>query len=670
MSNNAIQHRLNNIQRYILLFSILILVLVVSLIMYTEYNRYKTEIQSLTQIFINTNEIHNLYKLFDIKPNIDYIKIYSEYDYGVIHEFINKSKINKSSSKLIIDIYHSDITVTIQTDLTLFFESIFYKLLILLLIIVFFLIVINIIIQNLKRDIFNPITQLLKAIDKISVGNYACIYEIPDNEIGSMIIKFNNLIDILQSKEVIIQTHTHYLEDTIKKRTTQYQFLIENLDECIFMLDTNFNFTFCSSRIKFMLNIDPNSLINTNFHDLFLIDNNSINELYAEDFKTKEIKLFSYNLGHIYESEVHIGYQGTLQEITHSKKLEIQIGYTNKTLADIMDLFPIAALIINKHTHEVFYNNTKCENISDLILIEENNKYLNNDIIKHIMIDRSEENILFIEGQIKEKYYDIIYKEVLFNMIDSFLITINDIHDKKVKEIDLEIMVEARTKQLEEINKDLESFAYTVSHDIAKPLRIINGKLNIIKLEYFTQIPLHVLDEINIILESTLNLDMMVKGILELSRSSRGVLNINYYDMVPKIKSLWTDFELESAKLILPEKLIMKCDYRMMVSVFTNLISNAIKFSSDKLDIVIQIGYDQNKNAYFVKDNGCGFDQSLSEKLFDPFVTTSHVHSGTGIGLSTVKRIINKHLGKIWAESEINIGTTFYFTLNEDKSLC
>ena len=237
---------------------------------------------------------------------------------------------------------------------------------------------------------------------------------------------------------------------------------------------------------------------------------------------------------------------------------------------------------------------------------------------------------------------------------------------------ELEKRVQDRTKQLEMLNKELETFAYTVSHDLRTPLRSIDGFSMAIIKEYKDKLD----DKGNSYLErirsSAKKMSEFIDGILVISRVVRQELvlcEVNLSSMVKNIlENLEKSYPPKKYNFLIQPNLTAKCDKNTVYILLENLLENALKFSLNNSHTEIEFGRTKidNKYVFFVRDNGAGFDMAYYDKLFFPF---SRLHSlqdypGNGIGLATVFRIIKRHKGRIWAESSVGKGTTFYFTIN------
>jgi len=238
---------------------------------------------------------------------------------------------------------------------------------------------------------------------------------------------------------------------------------------------------------------------------------------------------------------------------------------------------------------------------------------------------------------------------------------------------ELEIRVSERTKQLEEAVKDLESFTWSVSHDLREPLRFLNSFSQMLqesiknkiydKTEYYLQK----------IIMATREMNELIDALLRLSRVSGAKLNFILCDITGMVKSVCKRLTEEKAitgiQWEIHDMPKISGDPILLKQVFENLISNAIKFSRGANPPKIEIGSlnvnGSNEIIFYVKDNGCGFNPDDASKLFDVFhrLHPSSEFEGTGIGLAIVKKIVSRHNGRVWAEGVPNGGATFYFSL-------
>jgi PAS domain S-box-containing protein len=233
----------------------------------------------------------------------------------------------------------------------------------------------------------------------------------------------------------------------------------------------------------------------------------------------------------------------------------------------------------------------------------------------------------------------------------------------------LEKTVQARTAELRRANKELEAFTYSVSHDLRAPLRAVDGFTDLLIGEYGSQMPEDARELLSSIKAGSQRMGHLIQDLLNLSRIDRQSMTptrVNVANLAREVfeerRTQRPDRDIEFRLGELPDCM---GDLFLLRQVFGNLLSNAIKFTGTRTKAVIEVGYDTKKGAYFVRDNGVGFDMRYADKLFGVF---QRLHSeeqfpGTGVGLSIVKRIIQRHGGTIRAESAVDQGTTFYFTL-------
>jgi light-regulated signal transduction histidine kinase (bacteriophytochrome) len=237
---------------------------------------------------------------------------------------------------------------------------------------------------------------------------------------------------------------------------------------------------------------------------------------------------------------------------------------------------------------------------------------------------------------------------------------------------ELEQRVEERTAQLQISNQELESFSYSVSHDLRAPLRSINGFSQILVEEYGDRLDDTARGYFTQIISAAQRMGQLIENLLKLSRVTRSDIQITNVDLCVLahdiIKELQTDSPEREVTFTLPEKLLVHADESLMRVAMDNLLGNAWKFTSKQIDAHIELGcFEQDhKQVIFVCDNGAGFDMTYANKLFGTFqrLHTDKDFAGTGIGLALVQRVIRRHGGNIWADGKVNHGATFYFTLS------
>ena len=337
--------------------------------------------------------------------------------------------------------------------------------------------------------------------------------------------------------------------------------------------------------------------------------------------------------------------------------------------ATIRDISKVEQELIEANKELVFQNQEKEKRAAELIIANKELLFQNQEKEKRaaeLVVANKE---LLFQNQEKEKRAAeliIANKELLFQ---------NQEKEKRaaelvVADIELDFQNEEKEKR-EAANMELEAFSYSVSHDLRAPLRHIGGFVDLLIKNNSDQLDKTGLRYLNIIAESTREMGNLIDALLTFSRLSRTELQRSKFSMASMVNQVVNTFRQEfSGRIIeinvadLPNAM---GDEILINQVWVNLISNALKYSRNKEKSIIDIGgiMENDKLKFFIKDNGAGFDMKYIDKLFGVFqrLHKARDFEGIGIGLANVNRIITKHGGKCWAEGEVGLGATFFFTM-------
>ncbi len=369
------------------------------------------------------------------------------------------------------------------------------------------------------------------------------------------------------------------------------------------------------------------------------------------------------------------------RDITERKQTEEILQNTLKDLANYKYALNESSIIVITNTHgnieHVNDNFCKISKFSREELIGQNMRIVNSGYHPKEFFTSLWNSIS--KGEIwKGEIRDCAKDKSIF-WIYTVIVPLQD--DKNITQQYLAIMINFTARkeaefQLDYLNKELQAFTYSVSHDLRAPLRGITGFTSILEEEYAAKLDDEAKRITQVIKNNATRMGILIDDLLAFSRLGRQPVSKRIFSTNTLVKEIIeeqtsekTHHSIEWQIQTLPESF---GDISLMRQVWINLISNAIKYSSHNNHPIIEIGSfrQNNKWVFFIRDNGVGFDDKYKEKLFKVFqrLHAANEFEGTGIGLANVAKIITKHGGEVWAEGAINKGATFYFTIPDNQN--
>lgn len=386
----------------------------------------------------------------------------------------------------------------------------------------------------------------------------------------------------------------------------------------------------------------------------------------------------------------------TVQDITERKRAVESLRERNEFIETVTDNLPMGFSVLDWADRKILYQNKRLMEIlgwpPDKTLDEEQfwesaipDPNYREELRKKTYVDwesgggRREYHITKSSGETAF----LVSIDIPLREKNQFIIATLDLTDRKRAEDEvlrlnreLEARVIERTRELELAIRELEAFTYSVSHDLRAPLRAIDGFSDALLEEYGDKLDEEGKTYLRYLQEGSHEMSDLIDGLLNLSRSTRGELFVERVDL-----SAMANAVAEELRKAEPDRRITMriaagvesfADPRLLKVVMENLLGNAWKYTSKCTDACIEFGVEEQEGVtvYFVRDNGAGFDMAYADKLFLPFhrLHKTNEFPGIGIGLATVQRIIHHHGGRIWAQSTVGEGATFYFTLGGEGS--
>ncbi|MBE0597651.1 MAG: PAS domain S-box protein [Desulfuromonadales bacterium] len=384
-----------------------------------------------------------------------------------------------------------------------------------------------------------------------------------------------------------------------------------------------------------------------------------------------------------------------MEDITERKQLEAEIQNAREYAENIVETVREPLVVLNSdlkiltanhsfyHTFQVAPEDTIGNFIYDL-----GNRQWDVPKLRVLFEEILPYDTVFNGYEVEHDFPDIGRKIMLLNARQIFredigshiiLLAMEDITERKSAEEQIKILntsLVAHASELGAANRELETFSYTVAHDLRKPLTVINGYCQVIE-----ELCGDMLDEVckgylRETYEGTLRMNRLIDALLQFSSLAHVEPRRETVDLSAMAHEVAEELKLAEPErrmtFLLPSKIVAEADPELLRVVLANLFGNAWKYTSNREEGVIEFSATQIRGTgtYFIKDNGMGFDPATTDRLFAPFhrLEAGQEVEGLGIGLATVARIISRHGGKVWAEGEPGKGATFYFTLGSELS--
>ncbi|MCE5298300.1 MAG: PAS domain S-box protein [Methanoregulaceae archaeon] len=558
---------------------------------------------------------------------------------------------------------------------------------------------------GLSRYLTRPIAQIADDTDTIARGNLDHRIAPPmGREFGVLEQSINALVQSL--KGMIRQMQLS--ERKLRESEERYRGVVESQSEFITRFRPDGTITFANEAycryfgfedcningLKFMPSIpdDDRKRLNEQFRQLSPEHPEMISE-HRIIMPNGEIRWQQWSDRAIFGPDMTIiEYQSVGRDITEKKQIEQNLTDSEKRFRDLATLLPQVIFevdltgkitYVNQPAYDIFgYSPGELEkgiNIYQIIMPEEHEQALLNfrNALLGLKNEGAEYHMMRKDGSklVTMVYSSPIIREDAVVGIRGILVDITQLKlvEDAIRQLneELEVRVAERTRDLEAANRELDSFSYSVSHDLRAPLRAIDGFSMILLHEYAKVIPTEITSYLLKIRENTQRMGVLIDDLLNFSRMSRLPLQRFLVDPSAIAREAYEEFRLETVgrqvDFIMKEMPACSADPNLLNRVYTNLLSNALKFTRGRDVARIEVGsmMKDRKMVYYVKDNGIGFDMKYAQKLFGVFQRLHDDPSieGTGVGLAIVERIIHRHGGEIWAESVPGEGTTFFFTL-------
>ncbi len=518
----------------------------------------------------------------------------------------------------------------------------------------------------------------------------------------------------LLHKSILYTIQRYNFSLKLKQSRDAYSSLLNNIKETVYRsnADDEFNIIFISSHVQQLTGYSPDFYMQKGkqaFVNVIHPDDRAEVQLRKQEaIKNDNGWKLEYRLihknnsirhvidnGNVFYDEERDGYfcDGSILDITERKNIEEKLRIREEAFRSTFDNAAIGMGVTDRDGKIQKVNSSLCNilGFSESELIGKSTldlvhpTHLRKNLRNISKLLSGDSHFFHSEEKYKNKEGNVVWCILSVSIVRdkdgmplNFIGQLTDITDKKNIELELEALnlklekkVKERTRQLEFANKELESFSYSVSHDLRAPLRAIDGFSQVVLEDYSDNLDETGRDYLNRVRSASQKLSKLIDHFLTLAKVSRLNINkktVNLSEIAKSVVEILQTNEPErNVTIHIEENLPAQADPYLIKTVVQNLFENAWKYTSQEDEGTIEFGKLQknHRTIYYVKDNGAGFDMKLYDKLFQPFKRLHHEKefSGSGIGLATVKRIVGRHNGIIWAESETDSGSTFYFTL-------
>lgn len=534
---------------------------------------------------------------------------------------------------------------------------------------------------------------------------------VPKNESASTSI-------VKAVERALVSSRLRAAEEALRASEERYRFLVENTADIVWITDMDLNMVYVSPSVEKIVGWTPEELVGRNVSEVAPFDQNHIasatlarevqatsegadphrNLILELDWYHKDGSLVTTELNAsliLDHQDQPVGIQGISRDITRRRKAEADLRASEDRLRTITTAASDAIIMLDQDGTVSFWNPA-----AERMLGYAAEEVIGRELHRLIASDPDYERYKVSFNRFKETgrshvakmptEFECIRKDGKRVSVELTIApwqsdgrwqsvgVIRDITERKKSEIamqELNDRLERSVRQLEGVNQDLESFTYSVSHDLRAPLRAIRGFTEMLEQADDGIQTAEAVRLLGIIKQSVDHMSDLINDLLLLSRAGRQEMTLQDVDMGLLVSSIVTELrslgELGSTSVMVDELPQCRGDQALLKHALSNIIRNAAKFSRMEPLPLIEIGsldgHGEGKVAYYVKDNGAGFDMQYYDKLFAVFqrLHSSEEFEGTGVGLALTEKIVRRHGGKVWAEGEPGIGATFYFTLDE-----